>query len=169
MRQYDTPVQPSINPDTKLQLSVFIVIYKITGIGTMIATSPVHSSNAGVIMLRKSLSIPAFFALFLLAGLAHAQTGDAPVPVMEIDAETKENFVAAYSDIMEIQLRYAQQLQAVTDESEANVLQQAAQTEMQEAVTSNDLTVEEYNQVIQLASADPELMSELEAAIESMQ
>jgi hypothetical protein len=119
-------------------------------------------------MFKKLLSLPALFALLFTVSVANAQTADTPVPAMELDEETKENFVSAYGDIMEIQMRYAQQLQAVTDEVEANVLQQAAQSEMQEAVISNDLTVEEYNQVIQLASVDPELMAELEAAIESL-
>lgn len=120
-------------------------------------------------IFKKLLSLPALFALLFTISVAHAQTTDVPVPAMELDEETKENFISAYSDIMEIQLRYAQQLQAVTDETEANVLQQAAQNEMQEAVVSNDLTVAEYNQVIQLASVDPELMAELEAAIESLE
>lgn len=120
-------------------------------------------------MFKKLLSLPALFALLFVMSVAHAQTADVPVPAVELDDETKENFVSAYTDIMEIQLRYAQQLQVVTDEAEASVLQQAAQNEMQEAVVSNDLTVAEYNQVIQLASADPQLMAELEAAIESLE
>lgn len=39
---------------------------------------------------------------------------------------------------------------------------------MQEAVVSNDLTIQEYNLVIELAATDPELLSELEAAIENL-
>jgi len=122
-------------------------------------------------MLKRMISIPALFALSLLFGTLHAQPAptQAPdaAPQIEIDATLKSNFVAAYVDILEIQMRYAEQLQSVTDEAEANGLQQAAQGEMQEAVESNDLTVQEYNLVIQTASSDPDLMAELEAAIEA--
>lgn len=118
------------------------------------------------------LSIPALFALALGASVVNAQPGgQAPAAGQQggempsIDEETKEKFLDAYADIMEIQTDYAEQIQAAENEEEAMELQQAAQGEMQEAVTSNDLTVEEYNTVIQTASANPDLMAELEAAI----
>lgn len=124
------------------------------------------------------LSIPTLFAMALGASVASAQPGGQPGgqppaaggqqqgdEMPSIDEETKEKFLEAYTDIMEIQTDYAEQIQAAENEEEAMELQQAAQDEMQEAVTSNDLTVEEYNTVIQTASADPDLMAELEAAI----
>lgn len=119
------------------------------------------------------LSIPALFAMALGASVANAQPGGQPPAAGQqqqgempsIDEETKEKFLDAYGDIMEIQTDYAEQIQAASNEEEAMELQQAAQGEMQEAVTDNDLTVEEYNTVIQAASADPDLMAELEAAI----
>ena len=118
------------------------------------------------------LSIPALFAMALGASVANAQPGGQPPAAGQqqgempsIDEETKEKFLDAYGDIMEIQTDYAEQIQAASNEEEAMELQQAAQGEMQEAVTENDLTVEEYNTVIQAASANPDLMAELEAAI----
>lgn len=124
-------------------------------------------------MLKKLLSLPALFALIFAASVAHAQQAapaapdaDVPQSAADINAEMKDKFVGAYGDIMSIQMRYAEQLQSVTDENEANSLQQQAQVEMQEAVTANDITIQQYNQIIQLASADEELMAELEAAIE---
>ncbi len=109
--------------------------------------------------LIRWFSIPAAFALIFGASVASAQE--------TIDAETRENFLGAYAEIMQIQNHYAQRLQTASNEEEAMQLQQAAQEEMQEAVQSNDMTVEEYNNVIQTASANPELMAELEAAIEA--
>lgn len=108
------------------------------------------------------LGIPALFALALGTSVATAQQ-DAEMPT--IDEATKDKFVEAYADIMAIQTDYAEQIQAASNEEEAMELQQAAQSEMQEAVTGNDMSVEEYNTVIQTASADPDLMAELEAAI----
>lgn len=125
-------------------------------------------------MLKKLLSLPALFAIVFAAGVAHAQP-PAPAPAEsaenvpqsteDIDANMKEKFVETYGDIMTIQMRYAELLQTVTDENEANTLQQQAQVEMQEAVTANDMSIQQYNQIIQLAAADEELMAELEAAI----
>ena len=123
-----------------------------------------------------ALSISALFAMMFGMSVATAQPpagqppagqpqagGEAPT----IDADTRENFLGAYAEIMQIQNHYAERLQTAGNEEEAMELQQAAQEEMQDAVQSNDMTVEEYNTVIQTASANPELMAELEAAIES--
>jgi hypothetical protein len=120
-------------------------------------------------MLKKMTALTALFIMALFSGSLQAQQAPAPqaAPQIELTSELKSNFVSAYTDIMEIQMRYAQQLQSVTDEAEANGLQQAAQLEMQEAVEDNDLSIQEYNQIIQMASADPELLEELEAAIEA--
>lgn len=109
------------------------------------------------------LGIPALFAMALGASVATAQQQGGEMPT--IDEDTKEKFLDAYSDIMEIQTDYAEQIQAADNEEEAMQLQQAAQGEMQAAVTDNDMTVEEYNTVIQTASTNPDLMAELEAAI----
>lgn len=127
--------------------------------------------------LTSILSLSALFAMALGMSVATAQPGGQPpaggqgqapgAPAApEVSDELKSKFIDAYGDIMEIQTRYAEQIQAAGNEEEAMELQQAAQGEMQEAVTGNDMTVEEYNMVIQAASADPELMEELEAAIE---
>ena len=120
------------------------------------------------------LGIPALFALALgftsvQAQPAAGQQGQAQGEMPEIDDATKEAFLDAYADIMEIQTRYAAQIQAAGNEEEAMELQQAAQGEMQQAVTDSDITVQEYNTVIQAASADPDLMAELEAAIAAQQ
>lgn len=125
-------------------------------------------------MLKKMTALTALFIMALFSGSLQAQQPPAQqapapqaAPQIELTSELKSNFVSAYNDIMQIQMRYAQQLQSVTDEAEANGLQQAAQLEMQEAVEDNDLSIQEYNQIIQMASADPELLEELEAAIEA--
>jgi len=124
--------------------------------------------------LTSVLNLSALFALALGFSTATAQPGGGQPPaagqgqgqIPEVSEELKEKFIDAYADIMDIQTDYAAQIQAAGNEEEAMELQQAAQGEMQEAVTDNDMTVEEYNMVIQAASADPELMAELESAIE---
>lgn len=120
--------------------------------------------------MKKLLTISALFSAALLAGSASAQQQPAPAPApaqaMEITPEIKEKFIDAYADIMEIQVDYTEKLEAVTEEAEANALQQQAQMEMQEAVVDNELTIQQYNQIIQMAANNPELQQELQAAIQ---
>lgn len=120
--------------------------------------------------MKKLLTISALFSAALMAGSISAQQQPAPAPPavepMEITPELKEKFIGAYADILEIQVDYTEQLEAVTEEAEANALQQEAQMEMQEAVVDNELTIQQYNQIIQMAANDPELQQELQAAIE---
>lgn len=126
-------------------------------------------------MIKKTLALPSLLALLFAGSLAVAQAPQAPQTpqaapsAADLDSQTKENFVSAYSEIMEIQMRYADQMRNATEEEEAAALQEAAQGEMQEAVTANDLTVQEYNLVIELAATDPELLAELETAIENLE
>lgn len=119
-------------------------------------------------MLKKILTLPSLLSLVFVGSLAIAQEAPPAAPdAAQLDTETKEKFVSAYSEIMEIQMRYADQMRDTTEEDDATALQQAAQTEMQEAVISNDLTIQEYNLVIELAATDPALLAELEAALEA--
>src|SRR5690554_4791409 len=121
-------------------------------------------------MIKKILTLPSLLALLFAGSLALAQAPQQPAPeAADLDQDTKEKFVSAYSEIMEIQMRYADEMRGATAEEEAAALQQAAQGEMQEAVASNDLTIQEYNLVIELAATDPQLLEELEAAIEGAQ
>ncbi len=84
-----------------------------------------------------------------------------------LDEGLKQKFVAAYSDIIDIQAEYTQKLDGISDRDQAMALQEEAQAEMQRAVVENELTIEEYNQVIQMASTSPDLRAELEAALAS--
>lgn len=120
-------------------------------------------------MIKKILALPSLLALLFAGSLALAQAPQPAPEAADLDQDTKEKFVSAYSEIMEIQMRYADQMRNATEEEEAAALQEAAQGEMQEAVTANDLTVQEYNLVIELAATDPELLAELETAIENLE
>ncbi len=122
--------------------------------------------------LTSILSLSTLFAMVMGMSVATAQPGGQPPAAggqpaaPEVSDDLKNKFIDAYAVIMSIQTDYAEQIQAAGNEEEAMELQQAAQGEMQQAVSDADMTVEEYNMVIQAASADPELMEELEAAID---
>ncbi len=105
------------------------------------------------------------------AALVHAQDyGEhaAPPPATtqeQVDETTVNNFIAAYQEVQAIHQDYSQQLQAAEDPESATELQQEAQEKMQEAVTSNGLTIAEYQQVANLAGQDPELRARIEEAL----
>lgn len=82
-----------------------------------------------------------------------------------LDPATKENFIAAYSDVLQVQNKYSQKLQTASDEQQARKLQEQAQQEMLQAVQANGMTPEEYNQVIRKVSTNPELQAEIEAEV----
>jgi hypothetical protein len=86
--------------------------------------------------------------------------GDAPAQTL--DPQTKEQFVAAYVEIQEIQNEYSEKLQGAADEDQARDIQQQAQDEMIQAVENNGMSINEYNEVVGIISADPELRMEIE-------
>lgn len=111
-------------------------------------------------------------ALVFGAHTALAQQNPAPAPQqqapqMEVDDATVNNFVDAYTDVQKIHNEYAQRLQNVEDAEEATSLQQEAQNKMQEAVTSNDITVEEYQTIAQQIGQDAELRSRVQERLEA--
>lgn len=82
-----------------------------------------------------------------------------------LDPATKENFIAAYSDVLQVQNKYSQKLQTASDEQQARKLQEQAQQEMLQAVEANGMSAEEYNQVIRKVSTNPDLQAEIEAEV----
>lgn len=79
-----------------------------------------------------------------------------------LDPQTKEQFVAAYVEIQDIQNVYSEKLQTAADEDQAREIQQQAQDEMIQAVENNGMSINEYNEVVGIISADPELRMEIE-------
>jgi len=129
----------------------------------------------------KHIALPAGLALvFGMPLAAHAQgaaeqqdqgaysEGAAPGAgaSADIDADTKEKFIAAYGEIRDVQQEYTRKLQNVEDKGKARELQQQAQTEMVNIVEDNGLSVEEYNQLVGAISNDPELRKEIEQKVQ---
>lgn len=85
---------------------------------------------------------------------------------MQVDDETVSKFVDAYTDVREIHSEYAQKLQNVQDSQQANNMQQEAQQKMEQAVTDNDISVEQYMRIAQQIGQDPQLRSRIQAELE---
>ena len=66
-------------------------------------------------------------------------------------------FVRAVDDVSEIVEDMRPQLEAANGQEEAQMIQQAAQAQMLEAVENQGLTAQRYNEINMAAQADPEL------------
>ncbi len=78
-------------------------------------------------------------------------------PSVDVGEQELDQFAEAFLAVQEIQTEISEELQAATDESEAQDLQRQAQEEMVSAVEDSGLSVEEYNQIAQLMNSDPEV------------
>lgn len=81
-----------------------------------------------------------------------------------VNDETVERFARANEKVARIQERFSSEPSAADDRAEARVLQQRAQEEMVEAIKSEDISVEEYNIVVQQMQAAPTLREKVDAA-----
>lgn len=132
-------------------------------------------------MTRRFRRLPlalALAALFGLSGTALAQQqegqpsyGAEPPAGMEqqgaqIDPQTLDRFVDAFVAVQHIREDFAERLQAVENESEAQAMQQEAQEEMISAVEEKGLDVEEYNQVAMALQSDPAMMQRVQQMAE---
>jgi len=86
---------------------------------------------------------------------------------LEVDDKTLEKFADAYGDVQSIQQDFARDLQQVSEESEAQALQRAAQEEMMAAVKDSGLSVTEYNEISMAVSSDPELQKRVRSSVEN--
>ncbi|MFA7526413.1 MAG: DUF4168 domain-containing protein [Ottowia sp.] len=73
-------------------------------------------------------------------------------------------FAQANQKVQDIQAEYTQKLQGSGgDQEETADIQQEAQEKMVEAVEDTGLGVEKYNQILQVAQVDPELVKRIQA------
>lgn len=132
--------------------------------------------------MRKAI-LPIFAACALAlgsAGSAWAQAGapeqttppeaaqpaePAPMPQStDFSDEDVTQFAQANQQVQDIQAEYTQKLQASGGDQEKTAdIQQEAQEKMVQAVEDSGLGVEKYNQILQVAQADPELVKRIQA------
>lgn len=78
--------------------------------------------------------------------------------------EDVAKFAQANQQVQDIQTEYTQKLQdSGGDQEQTASIQQEAQEKMVQAVESSGLGVEKYNQILQVAQADPELVKRIQA------
>lgn len=81
----------------------------------------------------------------------------AQAPAEPVSEEKVEKFAETFSSVRSIQEEYSAKLQQADDRETAQELQQEAQGEMLEAVESEGLSAQEYNQLVARMDQDPEL------------
>jgi hypothetical protein len=98
------------------------------------------------------------------APASEAQAPAATAP--QIDEQKLQSFATAFLEVSEVTQEYQPQIAAAGSVEAQQKLQQEAGQKMVDAVNSTDgITVEEYNMIIQAAQADPELAQRINGEI----
>ena len=119
-------------------------------------------------MTFKTNALRAVLAAGLLASPAMAVSAVAqeaqpapqatPAPAAPVDDAKLKSFALAYLEVNKVAETYRPRLEAAKNQEEQQQIQQEATQGMAQAVEASDgITVEEYNQIVGAAQADPEL------------
>lgn len=100
-------------------------------------------------------------ALFALSPAVPAQEDE-----QEFTDGQLESFMTARAEVRDIQSEYSSRLQDVSDDQKVAELQAEAQEKMVQAVQSEGLTVEEFNEIARKANSDPEFNERLQEVAE---
>ncbi|MCC5869432.1 MAG: DUF4168 domain-containing protein [Gammaproteobacteria bacterium] len=112
---------------------------------------------------------PAAFAEYQSDAAAAAErdyAAQAQQPAVNIDDATLDQFANAFLEVQTIQTSASQEMEQVTDQAQAQDIQQRAQDEMVQAVIDTGLSVEDYNQIAQQMNTDAELREDIMARLE---
>jgi hypothetical protein len=127
-------------------------------------------------MTRFHTSIPfAILAVALLSAplAVHSEPDYAPPAAgmndnaaAQVSDQQIEQFVVAFTEVRNLQQQFTQQLEGVTSQEEAQVLQQQAQQQMIEAVEEAGLSVADYNMVVAAMEQDEALRDSILGRVE---
>lgn len=121
--------------------------------------------------MRYGRILPAFMIMAMLA-FAGATQAEAQQPEMppqeqvEVTDELLERFVDVYPDMFEINQAAEQELATAESPEEAQAIQARAQDEMIATLEDGDITVPEYEAVVQALNTDEELRAKFEEMME---
>jgi hypothetical protein len=94
-------------------------------------------------------------------------TPNATLPQSDLSDAMVHKVGTALRRTVTIRQKYAERAQTTKSPQEQQTLTTQAQTEMVQAISDQGLSVEQYNQVIQMAQADPTLKQRLLSAAQS--
>ncbi len=118
------------------------------------------------LLMAACLSAGVAFAPYALAQDAN-QPSEPAVEAPAVTDEKLQSFAVAFLEVENLKQQYTQQLQEAGDDAERQQqLQNEAGEKILQAVEETDgISVDEYNQIIQSAQADPDLAQRLTDAI----
>lgn len=94
-----------------------------------------------------------------------ARSTDGPIVLAQaasFDEDTLEAFVVAQNRVVQVRTEYTAAFEAAqSDEQRAQISQEASEAMTQAVQAAPDITVEEYNAVIEAANQDPELLERI--------
>ncbi|MFC6488515.1 DUF4168 domain-containing protein [Nitratireductor sp. GCM10026969] len=92
-----------------------------------------------------------------------------PPAAAEVDDATLQAFAQASLDVEEVISTWSPRIQSAENEQQAEEMRTSANQEIREALQSNGLEVETYNQVYQLAQANPEVANTIQRYRQELQ
>jgi hypothetical protein len=122
---------------------------------------------------RTAVLAAAFAATIAMPAVAQqggqdaAQPPSATIQQGDLSDAMLQKVGAALRETVTIRQKYAERAQATKSPQEQQALTTQAQTEMVQAISDQGLSVQQYNQVIQMAQADPTLKQRLLSAAQS--
>ncbi|KTD30701.1 DUF4168 domain-containing protein [Legionella israelensis] len=118
--------------------------------------------------MKKIILLLSFITGFSFSILAAADTNTMQQTAPSNPSATKisegdlNKFVKTYKELVQIQQKYQQKLQA-NQGKDAQQLEQKAYKEMNEAVKNNGLTPQQYNQIAQQIQQNPQLRKKIQS------
>lgn len=132
-------------------------------------------------ILSRTITAAGLSALLLAAPLAAAPAlaqgtapqgttaqGEPQVPPNALNEEKLRSFAAATLEVESLNEAWSPRIAAATDPSEQEEVRTQAMEQMAEAVRDKGLSVEEYNTMVQVVQADPQVASTVEAYRDEM-
>lgn len=124
----------------------------------------------------KVLGLSVVLAVLLCTGQSLAQEGqqegqaEGYSQAQEADFSDNElqKFARSYLQIQDIQQEYSDALSQMSDEQEAQELQEKYTQKMVDVVRQEGLSVEEYNQIGQAMNSSEEVRNKIEGMVEDM-
>lgn len=80
---------------------------------------------------------------------------------VEINHEILESFVDSMYEVQNIQEEYSQMMDRADDQEQVQMIQAEAQERIIGSIQENGLTVQEYNEIQQIAQTDQDLMNQI--------
>jgi len=115
--------------------------------------------SCGVVGRSESVSL-------LMVSVQTTSAGAQEASVVPASEEQVEAFAAAYIQVSQVNQTFEPQVAAAETEQDRLALFQQAQQQMQEAVQSRGLSLDEFNGIYNQAQADPDLAAQIQTQLQ---